>query len=73
MTSWTFTKAADRLERVAQQLISAGPTRCHVASHRRQRLDQREIGGIAQARLPRPAVLLQLQLAAARSAVRANL
>jgi hypothetical protein len=65
-------KAADRLERVAQQLISAGPTRYRTWRVIDVNDSILESEGSLRRVLP-PGVLLQLQLAAARSAVRANL
>ena len=67
-----FHKAADRLERVAQQLISAGPTRYRTWRVIDVNDSILESEGSLRRVLP-PGVLLQLQLAADRSAVRANL
>jgi len=67
-----FHKAADRLERVAQQLISAGPTRYRTWRVIDVNDSILESEGSLRRVLP-PGVLLRLQLAAARSAVRANL
>jgi hypothetical protein len=67
-----FHRAADRLERVAQQLISAGPTRYRTWRVIDVNDSILESEGSLRRVLP-PGVLLQLQLAAARSAVRANL
>jgi hypothetical protein len=67
-----FHKAADRLERVAQQLISAGPTRYRTWRVIDVNDSILESEGSLRRVLP-PGVVLQVQLAAARSAVRANL
>ena len=67
-----FHKAADRLERIAQQLISAGPTRYRTWRVIDVNDSILESEGSLRRVLP-PGALLQLQLAAARSAVRANL